>query len=306
MQRRQVIFALAAAALTTRSHAEFFLLDAAQKRAYDLYRSAASGSADALEELRAKANDGDRWAALQFGYLHHTGHAPKAGKNIKVAMKAYRIAARLPGDATAITGNPLAAYNMGLIYLYGDDGTKTDAAEAARWLQAAAGDESHVLVHAAMNLANLYEFGYDNVQRNPVESLRWYRAAAAKNEPYALYKWGRCLIEGTGTAPNAFDGKLKLTAAAELWSLPAMEYLAMQAMAGKGLQDKSPTDAAKWLLIASEGDPRYGALANARLAKLPKDQQEKTRQAARAWVRGHSKVPQQNDYKVPLNLDPYR
>jgi hypothetical protein len=306
MQRRRAVIGFAIAMLAGRAHAVFLLLDAGQRRAYDLYRSAASGSTEALEELRAKANEGDRWAALQFGYLHHTGRAPKVGKDIKVAMKAYRIACKLPGDATAITGNSLAAYNMGLIYLYGEDGVKIDATEAVRWLQAAAGDESHVLVHAAMNLANLYEFGYDNVARDAAESLRWYRVAAARNEAYALYKLGRCLMEGIGTAPNTVDGKLKLNAAAELWSLPAMEYLAMQAMAGKGLQDKNPAEAAKWLLIAAEGDPRYGGAANARLPKLPKDQQEKTRQAARAWIRGHTKVPQQNDYKLPLNLDPYR
>ena len=280
------------------------MFDNGQKHAYDLFRSASSGSESALEDLRTRANSGDRWAAMQFGYLHHTGRAPKVGKDIKIAMKAYRKACRLSSDSDSITGNALAANNMGVIYLYGDEGVEIDAAEGAKWFFAGAGDEVHVLVNAAMNLANLYEHGFGNISQDLTEAGKWYRAAAARREPYALYKLGTMLVNGIGMHANQFEGQIKLSAAADLWSRDAMFVLSQMASNSNSLIDKNPVEAAKWLLIASEGDSRYKRLALDAMKAVPKEKTEMVRIAAVTWIKNHTHVPAQIDYRLPINIEP--
>jgi uncharacterized protein len=308
--RRRAVLATVATLLAAPvvAHAQlspFSLFDNGEKRAYNLYRAAAAGSNAAFEELRQRGNNGDRWAAFQFGFLHHVGKAPGAGKDIAIAMKAYRIASRTAADKTAITGNTLAAYNMGLIYLYGDDGVSPDPATAVKWFTASAGDDQHAFVPAAMNLANVYEHGYMNVQRDLDEAARWYRAAAAGQEPYALYKFGLCLLRGIGMQANQVEANLKLTAAADLWSREAMYTLAViQSSDANSLLDRNPVTAARWLLIASEGDPAYARAAQAAMNRLNPTQQDTARQSARLWLQSHARVPERVDYRAPMNTEP--
>jgi TPR repeat protein len=285
--------------------APFSLFDNGEKRAYNLYRAAAAGSNAAFEELRQRGNNGDRWAAFQFGFLHHVGKAPGVGKDLVIAMKAYGIACRTAADKTAITGNTLAAYNMGLIYLYGNNGISPDPATAVKWFTASAGDDQHAFVPAAMNLANVYEHGYLNVQRDLDEAARWYRAAAAGQEPYALYKFGLCLLRGIGMQANQVEANLKLTAAADLWSREAMYTLAViQSSDPNSLLDRNPVTAARWLLIASEGYPSYARAAQAAMNGLNPNQQDTARQSARLWLQSHARVPERVDYRAPMNTEP--
>ncbi|NEX63384.1 tetratricopeptide repeat protein [Noviherbaspirillum galbum] len=301
-KRRILLLGLLGACLAAPGTAQTIpFLDGGQKRAYDLSRAAATGSEAALEELRSRANDGDRWSAMQFGWLHHTGKAPKAGRDIKIAMKAYRKAAKIASDSAAITGNPLAAYNMGLIYLYGDDGVESDPHEAAKWFSAAAGDETKVFVPAAMNLANLFEYGFGNVAQDLAESARWYRAAAAHKEPYALYKLGAMLANGIGVAANPFEAQIKLEAAAKMGSTDAMYILSRLSMVDHGLTEKNPVNAAKWLLIASENNPQFKKLANEAMSKLPRDKQNSAKNMAMAWLKSYGRPMPRTDYRVPLN-----
>ncbi|MBB4516356.1 tetratricopeptide repeat protein [Paraburkholderia fungorum] len=309
MRRRAAIVAvLAVGAASATAHAQvspFSLFDNGEKRAYNLYRAAAAGSTAAFEELRRRGNNGDRWAAFQFGFLHHVGKAPGAGKDIAIAMKAYRIACRTAADNAAITGNTLASYNMGLIYLYGDDGVSPDPAIAIKWLTASAGDDQHAFVPAAMNLANVYERGYMDVQRDLSEAARWYRAAAAGQEPYALYKLGLCLLRGIGMPANQAEANLKLNAAADLWSREAMYTLAlMQTSSPNSLIERNPVAAARWLLIAMEGYPAYEKAARAAMDRLTPTQQDTARQSARLWMQNHARVPERVDYRTPMNTEP--
>jgi len=304
MKRRAVLgFIIGACSLPECALADFSLLDGGQKRAMDLYRAAAAGSEDALQDLRARANEGDRWSAMQYGFLHHTGRAPKVGKSISIAMKAYRKACKLAPDSTAITGNQFAAHNMGIIYLWGDDDIDVDAAEAAKWFTAAAGDETHPLVPAAMNLANLYEHGFGNVPQDLAAAGRWYRAAASRKEPYALYKLGYMLMNGIGMSPNQFEGKLKLVSAAEQWSCDAMYLLSQIAISPSTLADKNPVESAKWLLIAAEGDNRYKKAAQEALGKLNQHDQSTAKGSARSWIQFHSRIQSWIDYRLPINED---
>lgn len=308
MRRRQFLLAVAALAGSGPAWADLpslSLFNIEERRAYNLYRAAAAGSTSALAELRTRGNNGDRWSAFQFGFLHHVGKAPGVGKSIPIAMKAYRIACRTAADNTAITGNVLAAYDMGLIYLYGDDGVSPDPMSAVKWLTASVGNEDHVFVPAAMNLANVFERGYLNVPRDLPEAARWYRAAAAGQEPYALYKLGLCLLRGIGMPANSTQANLKLNAAAELWSREAMYTLAMLENSGTStLLSHNPVAAAKWLLIAGEGNPLYERMAQAALNKLTPIQQQTARQTATLWLQSHARVPERVDYRAPINTEP--
>jgi uncharacterized protein len=304
MKRRQLILAALAACLPAPALAQGVpsLLDGGQKRAYDLYRAAAAGSEPALEDLRGRANDGDRWAAMQFGFLHHTGKAPKAGKDIKIAMKAYRKSARVSSDSNSITGNALAAYNMGIIFLYGEEGVEVDAQEGARWLFAAAGEDTKSFLPATMNLANLYEHGHGNVVQDLAEAGRWYRIASSHKEPYALYKLGVMLANGIGMQPNPFEANMKLEAAAKLGSTDAMYVLSELSKVDRGLTEKNLVVSAKWLLIASESDPRYKKLAAQAVNSLPRDKQAAAKNAALQWLKYYARPVPKPEYRVPLNI----
>jgi uncharacterized protein len=303
MNRRQLLLAALAACSPLPAFSQHVpsFLDGGQKRAFDLYRAAAAGSEASLEELRGRANDGDRWAAMQFGFLHHTGKAPKAGKDIKIAMKAYRKSAKIASDSSAITGNTLAAYNMGIIHLYGDEGVEVDAQEGAKWLFAAAGEDTKSFLPAAMNLANLYEYGHGNVVQDLAESGRWYRIAASHKEPYALYKLGVMLANGIGMSANPFEANLKLEAAAKLGSTDAMYILSELAKSDRGLIEKNPIAATRWLLIAAESDPRYKKLAAESMSKLPRDRQNSAKNSAVAWLKTFGRPAPKTDYRLPLN-----
>lgn len=289
-----------------------FFAGADEKKAYELFRGAENGSEKSMTKLRELANSGNRWAALQYGYLYHVGRAPRhgdraGGKDIQIAMRAYELAAGKTTDEEKLTGNPLAAYNLGLIYLWGQNTGTPNSKDATRWFTAAAGDRDgggRNFLPAAMQLANIYEQGFLDVPKNPQLSTRWYRVAASMREPVAQFKLGRALIEGIGIDRNNFEGMNSLRNAADKWNRQAMYYMAGIYANGNDYQEQNLFEAAKWLVIAATGDPRYRKAADSMLANLSQKDQQRVAQNAKIWVSGHQRVPERIEYNAPLNVEP--
>ncbi len=275
-----------------------------EKKAADLARAAENGSVTALETLKSESNAGNKLAALQFGFLHHTGKLA-SGKDVPLAMKAYRIAVGNVGGSDQITGNALAAYNMGLIHLWGEhNGGTPEPQEALRWFLAAAGDESKAMLPAVMHVAALYEMGLGAVKADLKEAMRWYRLAATMREPIAQFRLGKALVEGIGLDKNPFEGMLQIKYATDKWHRAAMYYLATIYANGTEYQEAVPYEAAKWLYIASTGDDRYKQAADKMIESLPGNEHARVIKAARLWISGHLKLPPKIEYNLPLNVEP--
>ncbi len=193
----------------------------AEKKARNLYLLAEGGDAKSIMELRNGANAGEPWAALQYGFILHIG---VGGVKIdKVAAKASYLRAA-PGYSPT-NGIPLAAYNLGLLYLWGDDTADSiNISEAIKWFRVAGTAEGlgGAVLPAAMQLAVIYEQGFGRQPRNLPESAKWYGIAARFGDPVALYKYGRTLIEGEYVARNPTDGLTALERAALKGSRDAM------------------------------------------------------------------------------------
>ena len=93
-----------------------------------------SGDMLYASRLKDAANNGNPWAALQYGYLAHKGQLPGLkGPDYALAYKAYMKAVKNPDGS--LTGNHLAAYNIGIAHL--SDARKLAKAEGLdpnKWL----------------------------------------------------------------------------------------------------------------------------------------------------------------------------
>ena len=229
----------------------FTYTSAKQKQAHNLYLLAEGGDQQSIDALRQAANAGDAWSALQYGYLLDIG-AGGMKVDKPAALSAYLRAAP-GGGASATDGLPIAAYNAGLIYLWGDGATlRTDITEAIKWLRVAALSDSGTggVLPAAMQLAVIYENGFGRQPRNLPESARWYFVAARFGDPVAMYKKGRILVEGDYVARSPAEGLLMLERAAERGSQDAKYYLASIYARGTEYAQQSHYLACYWLMVA--------------------------------------------------------
>ncbi|QMI49685.1 tetratricopeptide repeat protein [Burkholderia sp. MBR-1] len=316
-RRRHILLGISALTAGTRL-ANAGLLDpfmsGGQKDAYALYRAAENGSQEAFDKLLLNSRQGDNWSSMQFGYLYHVGRAPGTsprispgyppGGSIPTAIKAYKIASGQMTPEGNITGNVFSAYNLGLIYLWGQDGGTPKAQEAVRWFRACSRDNSdRPFLPSVMHLAAIYEQGFGGVPEDQREAVHWYSRAASMSEPTALLKWGIALIEGKGAERNYFEGTIHLQRAAELWDRDAMYYLASMYAKGNDYQEQNLFQAAQWLWIAATGAPRYRPAADALIARFSKPEQERIKQVSRLWITGHMRIPPRIEYNAPLNAD---
>jgi uncharacterized protein len=90
-------------------------------------------------------------------------------------------------------GDPIAQFNLGLMYDLGD-GVPQDDAEAARWYRRAA---EQGVVEAQNNVGHMYASG-KGVLQDDVEALRWYRMAADQGHAKAQHNVGVMYFYGKG------------------------------------------------------------------------------------------------------------
>ncbi|ASK28189.1 hypothetical protein BG910_11020 [Neisseria chenwenguii] len=281
-----------------------------QSYALDLYRQVQSGNASAVTELKKSANSGNRWAALQYGYLAHTGKLPGSGgkPDMSTAIKAYNLSAKRmdKGRLADINGNYMAAYNMGLVYYYGQ-GVAANGAEALRWFRAAesayrAPGQHRVFWPATVYIAQILERGY-GVAKNEKEALEYWERAAKANEAEGLYGYGMAILNGKGGVQNPYRAYPVLLNAANRWHVGAMVALAKYQGSGDKLREANPVDAAKWWTIAAMVNKRYSRQAEKAMTALPVAKQQQVRSQTRSWLSTHGTVPKSFDWKQPINTE---
>lgn len=98
----------------------------------------------------------------------------------------------------ALSGNVLAAYNLGVAYRDGL-GTKPDVDKALQWFEAAAaeGDDT-----AAFNIGAIYDEG-DLVPQDDQTAIAWYDLAAQRGNTDAMINLGLMYETGEGIKANA-------------------------------------------------------------------------------------------------------
>lgn len=86
--------------------------------------------------------------------------------------------------AAANQGDPLAQYNLGLIYKTGLQGLNGDEVESLRWLLNASENGN---LDAQNELGYIYTFGSKKIKKNDEEALKWWKKAAEKGHVEAQY-----------------------------------------------------------------------------------------------------------------------
>jgi len=148
--------------------------------------------------------------------------------------------------ARAKAGDPVAQYDVGVLYAQGN-GLVQDYASAASWFHAAATQGN---VDAEYNLGVLYERGL-GVTASPIDAVNWYRSAADQNHAGAQYNLAITYAEGRGTEQDLAATARWYQRAAQQGLTGAMVNLAILYERGQGVAH-SPIDAYAWYSAAAE------------------------------------------------------
>ncbi len=148
--------------------------------------------------------------------------------------------------ARAKAGDPVAQYDVGVLYAQGD-GFVQDYTSAASWFHAAAAQGN---LDAEYNLGVLYERGL-GVTANATDAVNWYRSAADQNNARAQYNLALAYAEGRGTEQDFAAAARWYKRAAEQGLVPAMVNLAILYELGQGV-DSSLPDAYAWYSAAAD------------------------------------------------------
>ena len=123
---------------------------------------------------------------------------------------------------SALKGNVLAQYNVGVFQYLRKGFDKPNYAEAAKWFAMAA---EQGYAKAQYNLGTLYESG-DGVGKSMAQALKWYRLAAEQQDAPAQYALGTLYRDGQGVKKNTRLAREWLQRAAAQGHAPAKKALA--------------------------------------------------------------------------------
>ena len=281
-----------------------------------LSKMARDGNINAANAIKNAANEGDSNAALQYGYLAHTGKLPSMGTNYAIAMKAYKKAARQKdknGQELGYLGNHLAAYNIGEMYQQGQ-GVPQSASEAYRWFKIAneAYQEKNAnrsFYPAAVQMARALQSGV-GVARDDKAAIQLWQSLMRENVPEAMTQYANMVLAGRGgMIKNPSIAISNYTLAANRWDLEAMQALAVLHTKGDSVAfEANLIESAKWyIILATVNKKKFGGKERAALAKLKNEHERKTVQRiAHNWLTQHATIPEPFDYTVPLSEEPKR
>ncbi|MBI5624415.1 MAG: protein kinase [Elusimicrobia bacterium] len=145
----------------------------------------------------------------------------------------------------AEAGDPVAQYNLGVLYEDGK-GVGKDFAAAAAWYRKSA-DQGYAA--AQNNLANLCTFGL-GVPLDVAEAVKWLTKAAEQGEPGAQFNLGIMYTLGQGVAKDYGQAHRWLTKAAEQGEVEAQHNLGVMHERGDGVP-ADPIEAYAWYFLAS-------------------------------------------------------
>ena len=140
-----------------------------------------------IDELRAKANQGDTNAQFQLGVAYDQGR--NIGKNQIEAAAWYRKAAE--------HGHAAAQNSIGSMHQYGE-GAPQDNAEAVKWYQKAA-DQGYG--EAYTNLGYMYDGGL-GVKQDKQKAVTLYQTGAEKGSNNSMLNLGVSYWKGEGVSKN--------------------------------------------------------------------------------------------------------
>jgi TPR repeat protein len=193
-------------------------------------------------------------------------------------------------------GNSKAMTDLGLIALYGLDGTDADPKTAAYWYRLAADNDDpeaqcglgilyatgngvgqdhekalewytaaskHGNVRSYIGLADAYFYGR-GVKRDCLRSAGLYRLAAEHGDPYSLSKLGRLKLEGWGVEQDFAEAAKWYSFAAEQGDADSQYCLGFMHEHGLGVE-QSYSEAAEWYGPSSEHGDRRAAYALGKL-----------------------------------------
>lgn len=231
------------------------------------YGKLARGDAQALQRLSTMARQGNPQAQNYIGVFLDRGQYG-LGKNPALAAR-YFFAAR--------KSEPLAAYNLGLLYLLGRGVTRNEEAALGYMRQAVAKQR---IPQAEVRI------GLHHYRRKEIaEAGRWFRQAAQDNDPVGAYYVGRMLVEDQRDYREAMSW---LDKAAGRRNADAARLVAHLYEHGLGI-DKNLELAAGWTLIhmvlARKG--QASNLPHISLFGLEEDKMEKARAFATMWLGSH-------------------
>jgi len=148
--------------------------------------------------------------------------------------------------ARANAGDPIAQYNVAVLYARGE-GLAQDYGSANAWFLKAA--ETGNLA-AQFNLGVMYQRGL-GVQQDHVEAVRWYRKAAEHRYAPAEYNLAIAYAEGQGTPKDPVAAARWYHLAATQGLTAAMINFAILYEKGEGVE-RSPIDAYAWYHAAAQ------------------------------------------------------
>ena len=278
------------------------------KKAHSWFLLAEGGDQTAIDALRASASARDTWSALFYGYILQLGVGGVA-VNLPGAMAAYLLAA--PSSDSAKEGLTIAAYNLGLMHLWGESTPEggTDISGAVKWFRVAALADTGGggVLPAAMQLGVIYEQGFGRQPRNMAEAARWYAEAAKFGDPVALYKHGRILIEGEYATRSPGVGMTLLERAAQRGSREAMYYLANVFATGEDYAQKNKLTSYIWLYVAATSgrndniDPAFQAAVLDAQTRMQPSEITFCRVEGKKFKARYGVRPPTVRYNVPLN-----
>jgi TPR repeat protein len=123
---------------------------------------------------------------------------------------------------SAVRGNKLAQYNIGVFQYLGKGFEQPNYAEAVKWFTLAA---NQGYAKAQYNLGTMHENG-EGVTKSLAQALKWYRLAAEQEDAPAQYALGTMYRDGLGVKKNAKQARRWLQRAADQGYGPAKSALA--------------------------------------------------------------------------------
>jgi len=231
------------------------------------YGKLVRGDAQALPRLMTLARQGNPQAQNRIGVFLDRGQYGLA-KNPALAARYFHAASR---------SDPLAAYNLGLLYLLGRGVEQNEDAAMTYMRQAVA--KQHI-PQACVRI------GLDHYRRKEIaEARRWFREAAQDNDPVGAYYVGRMLVEDKRDYREAMTW---LDKAAGRRNADAARLIAYLYENGLGM-DKHLELAAGWTLIHMILSQKGQALnlPHISLFGLAEGKMERARAFATMWLRSH-------------------
>lgn len=193
-------------------------------------------TANSVEALRAKAENGDAASQYLLAELHYNGRAG-VQKNEAESVKWYRMAAE--------QGHVEAQNTLGSLYFIYGASSPSFYADALKWISRAAESNN---VDAQYNLGLLYQQG-KGVPNNDSEAYKWFTKSALQGNVYAQYKAAQMCERGQGVRRNdneAADWYLK---ASQQGFADAQAQVGSMYFEGRGVA-KDEVNAYRWWLLA--------------------------------------------------------